>query len=206
MKEFAFSLRPEEPRDHAEVEHLTREAFWNVHEPGCVEHYLLHILRDSPGYLPDLHYLAVTAEQIVGSIVYSRCTVVADSGERWPLLTFGPLSVLPAYQRRGIGSALIGHTLALARERGERAIILFGNPTYYGRFGFRPSADYSITLPDGSSFDAFQTLELYPGALAGIGGRYYHDEAFEGLDAERVDAFDASFPPKIKQRLPGQLR
>lgn len=201
----AISLRLEEPSDYAEVENLTREAFWNKYAPGCTEHYLLHILRESPGYVPDLHFVAAMGDQIVGSIVYSRCTVVADNGERWPMLTFGPISVWPKYQRQGIGSALIEHTTGLARERGERAVIICGSPDYYGRFGFRPSACYGITMPDGGSFDAFQALELHPGAISGVNGRYYQDKAFERLDSASVAAFDASFPPKIKLRLPGQL-
>jgi predicted N-acetyltransferase YhbS len=124
-------LRLEEPRDYSEVEHLVREAFWNVYQPGCDEHYLLHLLRDSAGYILEMHFVAVYEGQIIGSIVYSRSRVVDDDGLEWQALTFGPLSVLPEYQRKGIGSALIRHTVSLAEQNGERAIIIFGNPAYY---------------------------------------------------------------------------
>jgi predicted N-acetyltransferase YhbS len=198
-------LRLEEPRDYSEVEHLVREAFWNVYQPGCDEHYLLHLLRDSAGYILEMHFVAVYEGQIIGSIVYSCSRVVDDDGLEWSALTFGPLSVLPEYQRKGIGSALIRHTVSLAEQNGERAIIIFGNPAYYSRFGFRPSSDFGITLPDGNTFDAFQTLELRPGGLGGMRGKFYADEIFSELDPDKVAAFDSAFPEKEKLRLPGQF-
>lgn len=200
-----LDIRPETPADHAAVEALTREAFWNVYRPGCVEHYLLHRLRGSPGYLPHMHLLALEGEAIVGSIVYSRSRVQGAEGTGWDALTFGPLSVLPGRQRQGIGSALVRHTLALAREAGERAVIILGSPAYYGRFGFGPAEQYGLTLPDGSSFDAFMALPLYPGALAGVRGIYREDAAFQGIDDAAVEAYDRGFAPKEKLKLPGQL-
>jgi predicted N-acetyltransferase YhbS len=200
------SLRLEEPQDYFEVENLVREAFWNKYQPGCSEHYLLHLLRDSAGYFPEMHFLAVADGRIIGNIVYSRARVVGDDGKEWPMLTFGPVSVLPEYQRQGIGSTLIHHTVSLAQQKGEKAIILFGDPAYYSRFGFKPSSAYDITLPDGSSIDAFQTLELRPGSLDGFTGKYFEDETFSQLDPDKVDAFDSTFPPREKLRLPGQLR
>ena len=201
-----ITLRLEEPRDYSEVETLVRETFWNKYQPGCSEHYLLHLLRNSPGYFPDLHFLAIADRRIVGNIVYSRSKVIDPAGKEWPVLTFGPVSVLPEYQRQGIGSALIHHTISLVRQKGEKAILLFGDPAYYSRFGFKPSSVFGITLPDGSSIDAFQALELTPGSLTGITGSYYDDETFSQLDPDKVDAFDSAFPPKVKMRLPGQLR
>jgi len=201
-----ITLRLEQPSDHSEVENLVREAFWNKYQPGCDEHYLLHLLRDSAGYFPDMHYLAVVDGRIVGNIVYSRARVVGADGQEWPMLTFGPLSVLPEFQHQGIGSALVHHTVLLAQQKGETAILLFGDPAYYSRFGFKPSIAYAITLPDGSSIDAFQALELAPGSLHGIAGSYYEDETFSQLAPDKVAAFDSAFPPKEKLRLPGQFR
>ena len=198
-------LRPETPADYAAVELLTREAFWNVYRPGCVEHYLLHRLRHSPGYLPDMHMLAVAGEDIVGSIVYSRSRIEGPQGQAWNTLTFGPLSVRPACQRQGIGGALVRHTLQMARAEGERAVLIFGSPDYYGRFGFVPASRYGITLPDGGGFDAFMALPLYKGALDGVRGIFREDAAFEGIDDASVEAYDRGFPPREKLKLPGQI-
>ncbi len=198
-------LRPEGPADYAAVEFLTREAFWNVYKPGCDEHYLLHQLRRSPGYLPALHLLALQGEQIVGSIVYSRSHIEGADGRFTDTLTFGPLSVLPAWQGQGIGSRLVLRTLDMARQQGERAVLIMGHPAYYHRFGFRPAADYGIVLPGGSSPPPFMALELYPGALQGVSGIFREDEAFLDISEEAVEAFDRAFPPRVKERRPGQL-
>lgn len=198
-------LRPEEPRDHRAVEALTREAFWNVYRSGCAEHYLLHILRESKGYLPGLHMVAEDDGNIIGSIVYSRSGILRPEGEHIDTLTFGPLSVHPARQRQGIGSLLIKRTLALAAGKGERAVIITGSPGYYARFGFRPAESFGITLPDAGSPPYLMALELYRGALEGAGGVFHEDAAFGRLDMQAVADFDRRFPYREKLVLPGQL-
>ena len=65
-------IRPEQPTDYRETEHITREAFWNHHAPGCDEHYLLHIMRDNPAFVPELDFVAVCDGKIVGNAVYHR--------------------------------------------------------------------------------------------------------------------------------------
>ena len=157
------SLRVETAHDYAAVERLTREAFWNIYKPGCDEHYLLHILRDSPGYLPDLHLLALWRGEIIGNIVYSRAHVVDEAQHRHPVLCFGPLGVRPAHQRQGIGSLLVSHSLEKARSLGERAVLIFGHPGYYQRFGFGPAASYGIATKGGQQFDQFMALPLFAG-------------------------------------------
>ena len=198
-------LRPEEPRDHRAVEALTREAFWNVYRPGCAEHYLLHILRDSKGYLPGLHIVAEDDGNIVGSIVYSRSKIKRQKEASLDTLSFGPLSVHPARQGQGIGSLLVRRTLAMAADMGEWAVIITGSPGYYARFGFSSATGFGITLPDASSPPYLMALELRPRALAGIGGVFYEDEAFDRLDMQSVADFDRRFPPREKLVLPGQL-
>lgn len=201
-----IALRPEKPADHRAVEHLTREAFWNVYKPGCDEHYLLHLLRGSSGYLPDLHLLAVKGADIVGNIVYSRAYVVDKRGDRTPVLCMGPIGVLRAFQRQGIGSLLIRRSLDLAREKGERAVILFGDPAFYHRFGFRNAKAYQITTADGQNLDPFMALPLYEGALDGVQGCFMEDKAFHSIDPDALKRFDAGFPLKVELKLPGQLQ
>jgi Predicted acetyltransferase len=119
-----MTIRTETPADYAAVELLTREAFWNVHVPGCDEHYLVRIMRSAPEFLPALALVAERDGQIVGNIMYSKSAVVGDDGRRTETLTFGPLSVLPAYQRQGIGKALMAESFRIAEALGYPAVLI----------------------------------------------------------------------------------
>ncbi|MDR0736462.1 MAG: N-acetyltransferase, partial [Zoogloeaceae bacterium] len=118
-------LRQETPADYFATEKITHEAFRNAPHASGVEALLAHRLRDSPAFVRELDFVAEIAGNVVGSIMYTRSGVANDTRE-WETLTLGPVSVLPACQRRGIGSTLIEHTLELARTMDFRAVILFG--------------------------------------------------------------------------------
>ena len=78
--------------------------------PACNEHYLLHIMRGSPSFIPELDVVAVHGGRIVGNIVYAKSVIRTDDGKECEVLGMGPISVLPEYQRRGIGRQMIEHT------------------------------------------------------------------------------------------------
>ena len=196
-------IRPETPADYHAAEHVTQKAFWNLHNPGCNEHYLVHKLRTDPAYLPELSRVAELDGAVVGTIMYSRAHVVAGDVTR-DVLIFGPLAVDPAFQKTGIGAQLMQTTFQLARDAGHKAIIIFGEPGYYPRFGFVPCDRFGITTADGQNFDAFMALELVPGALAGVHGAFHYAPVFEDLPDAEVDEFSKRFPPLEKLRLPGQ--
>ena len=109
-------IRLETPADYAAVEQITREAFWNHHVPGCDEHYLAHVLRQAECFLPELDFVAELDGTLAGNIMYTKAKIVGDDAEEYPVLSFGPISVLPEVQGRGIGGKLIRHTLALQRK------------------------------------------------------------------------------------------
>ena len=108
-KHMYIELRLEQPSDYQETENVTREAFWNLHSPGCDEHYLLHIMRDCPAFVPELDVVAAYGGKIVGNIVYAKAVIKADNGNEYEVLGLGPISVLPEYQGKGIGGRLIEH-------------------------------------------------------------------------------------------------
>ncbi len=200
-----ITLRPEEERDYRLVEHITREAFWNVYKPGCDEHFILHNLRGAPSFIRELDYVAEADGEVAGNIVYSRGTVADAAGTAHEVIGFGPVSVLPALQGRGIGARLIRHTLGLAREAGHRGVIIFGNPAYYHRFGFENAARFGITTADGANFDAFMALELRAGGLDGITGRFLEDPVFRPAPAA-LEAYDRGFPAREKLVTDTQLK
>jgi len=189
-------IRLEEEKDFSIVENLTREAFWNVYCPGADEHLLVHNLRESSVFIKELDFVAINDSKIVGNIMYAEAAVKNNDLE-YTVLTFGPVSVLPEYQNKGIGGKLINHTIKLSKEMGFKAIIIYGDPEYYKRFGFKESKEYKITNKDKKYPAALLVLELYPNALNGIEGIFDEGEVYE-IDKNEVEEFDKKFVAKEK--------
>ena len=191
-----IKLRLEEKNDYRAVEELTREAFWNWFIPGCDEHLLVHNLRKSKEFIRDLSYVAVLDEKIVGNIVYVESKIIG-SDKTHTVLTFGPISVLPEYQNKGIGSKLIEYTTQLSKKMGYKAIIIYGYPEYYERFGFEVSKKYKITNKEHKYPSALLIYELFPNALFGINGIFDEGDVYK-IDAEELEEFDKKFSKKEK--------
>jgi len=193
-------IRRECANDYYAVEELNREAFWSRvwgdRQEICDEHLLVHKLRDVASFIPELDLVAEIDGKIVGHIMYSKSKVIDENGKEHEMLTFGPLAVLPEFQGYGIGKKLMLHSFEEARRLGFRAIIIFGHPDYYPRVGFRRAEEFGITTSDGKTFDPFMALELYPGALDGVRGKYYIDPVYEHMTQEEALEFDKRFPLK----------
>lgn len=196
-------IRPERPEEYAAVERLTQRAFWNRHHPGCNEHYLVHRLRTHPDYLPGLSRVAVRDGEVLGAIFYSRSWVL-DGARRHELTTFGPLCVSPEWQGCGVGELLLRKTMPLAAQAGYPGIVIYGEPDYYPRFGFQTCDRFGITTWEGKNFDAFLGIELIPGAMAAVHGRFRESAVFADLPPEAVEAFHPIYPPLQKQYFPMQ--
>jgi len=196
-------LRPEEEKDYNSVENVTREAFWNVYKPGCDEHLLIHNMRKTKEFIKDLDYVAVFNDEIIGNIVYAQTKIIGINTE-YDVITFGPVSVLPMYQKKGIGKKLIEHTITKSGEMGFNAVIIYGNPEYYKKFGFINSGEYTITDREGNYVDALMALELYPGSLENINGKFSEGEAYK-IDKHELEIFDKNFPYKEKRVLDTQI-
>ncbi len=196
-------IREENPEDHHQVEAMTQRAFWNKHHLGCDEHYLVHRIRQHRDYIPELSRIAEVDGIIVGAILYTK-SMVKDEKSEHEMLTFGPLCVGPAWQGMGIGEALLTETAQLAREKGHRGIIFFGEPDYYPRLGFKTCDHYGITTKDGKNFDAFMALELSKDSLKNISGKFYESPVFEDLPKEKVEEYTALFPKLPKIPFPDQ--
>lgn len=196
-------IRNEREEDYRKVEELVREAFWNLYVPGCDEHFILHNLRNSSGFVPQLDFVAERAGQIVGQIAYTRGTIECECGESKEVVGFGPVSVSPVSQRQGIGSALIIHTIGLARKIGYPAICIYGDPRYYSRLGFRCAEKYEIKTPDYKYAVALQVLELKQGALSNVCGRFV-DGIDLTVDEAKFAQYDATFPFKDKKEADSQ--
>ena len=198
-----IEIRQETEADYHKVEAMTQRAFWNKHHLGCDEHYLVHKLRAHKDYLPELSRIAVKDGEILGAIFYSKANVTGKNGTH-EVLTFGPLCVDPTWQGCGVGELLIKETMQLAKEKGYKGIIIFGEPDYYPRVGFKTCDHFSITTSDGKNFDAFMAIELSENSLEGLEGKFTYSEVFEDLPQEEVEKHNRKFPLLKKQRYPGQ--
>jgi predicted N-acetyltransferase YhbS len=191
-----IKLRLEEEKDYRIVEELTRDAFWNVYIPGCCEHFLIHNLRKTSEFIKGLDFVTIYNNELIGNIVYVKAKI-KNMDKKYTVLTFGPISVLPEYQNNGIGSRLIKHTIGLSKEMGYKAIIIYGDPEYYKRFGFKESKEYSITNKEGKYPAALLVLELYPNALNGIKGIFDEGKPYEINEGE-AEEFENRFNKKEK--------
>lgn len=198
-----IEIRMETEDDWYHVELMTQHAFWNKHHLGCDEHYLVHKLRQDKDYLPELSRIAVKDGEVIGCIMYSKARVV-DGEDTHEIVTFGPLCVEPKWQGCGVGELLLRGTMNLAYSKGYKGIVIFGEPEYYPRIGFKTCDNFNITTAEGKNFNAFMGIELSRGSMKDIKGKFYESEVFENLPKEEVEEFNKKFPHLQKLRFPGQ--
>ena len=203
-------IRPEREEEYRDVENLVREALWNVYRPGCLEHYVLHQLRNDPAFVKELDLVMEKDKELIGQNMFMRAVIKADDGRDIPIMTMGPICIAPEYKRQGYGKILLDHCLEKAAELGCGALCFEGNIDFYGKSGFTFARNFGIRyhdLPEGADDSFFLCKELIPGYLNGISGEYAPPEGYFAAEQnpEDFEKFDAQFPPKVKLKLPGQL-
>ncbi len=200
-----FVIRLETEKDFRAAEEMTREAFWNFYVPGCNEHLLVHNFRKHKDSIPELNFLATLSDRIVGNIVYSRSKIVSNNDIITQTITFSPLSVHPEFQNQGIGGKLMKHSFDEARKLGYKAILIYGYPEYYTRFGFQPASKFSISRSDGEFSKSLMAYELAENSLSDAKGKFFESSGFESSEEELIE-FDKSFAPKLKEITESQKR
>lgn len=157
----SFTIVPERPQDAALINPLLDRTFGFDRTRKTV--YRLRERRDP---IPELCFSAVAEDGgLLGSIRYWPIAIAGA-----PALLLGPLAVEPALQGRGIGKALVRHSLTAAEQVGHALCVVVGEPGYYRPFGFIPAAGQGLSLPGPVEPERFQVKELVPGALAGVHG------------------------------------
>lgn len=207
MSEKNIIIRLEEKSDYRAVENLTREAFWNVYRPGCMEHYVLHCYRNDPAFVPELDFVMELDGELIGQVIYVRSEINCDDGRKIPIMTFGPISIVPAFKRQGYGKLLLDYSMNQAEKLGAGALAITGNIDFYGKSGFVPAKTKEIRYADDPEADYFLIKELKQGFLNGISGTYKDPEGYFVCEKnpEAFEKYEATFPAKQKLKLPGQL-
>ncbi|KAL7507600.1 hypothetical protein ACHAXN_004759 [Cyclotella atomus] len=192
-----LTIRQATSDDYFPTENLTRDSFWNMYKPGCDEHLMLHQMRNSSCYIPQLDIVALNGSDLAGHAICTRAVVKEGENDCKEVLCLGPICVHTSMQSQGIGSKLMNHSIAKAKELGYAAIVVFGNPLYYQRFGFRNAKEYGVTTRDGQNFDPFMLCALDEEKMKRIRGAFLEADAFT-VDADKLAEFDRRFPHREK--------
>jgi putative acetyltransferase len=174
------TIREETPADMAAIADVTLAAFKDHPISRQTEPFIIAALRDA-GALT-LSLVAELDGRVVGHIAFSPLTI-SDGAAGW--YGMGPVSVLPAYQRRGIGRKLVGEGLSRLKASGGQGCALVGDPKFYQRFGFR---NYPDLVHEGVPQAVFLALPF--GDEVPRGSVFFHD----GFRAEGWPSLPAARP------------
>ena len=172
IKEKTLIIRQEQSSDYNTVYQIIKSAFENAEHSDGNEQELVAALRNSNAFVPKLSLVAIYDDSIVGHILFTKVTV-----NRKVVLALAPLSVLPAYQRQGIGQALIAEGHKIAQELGYEYSIVLGHPQYYPKAGYCPASLFGIKAPFEVPNDNFMAIKLKPTAEP-LNGIVEFDPAF----------------------------
>lgn len=145
--------------------------------------------------------------KLIGQIVFMKAVLKVDDGRDIPIVTIGPICIIPELKRRGYGKVLLDYSLDKAAKMGFGAVCIEGNIDFYGKSGFTYAGEFGIRyhgLPEDEDASFFLCKELTPGYLDGITGEYETPTGYF-VDEAEADEFDRGFPYKEKLKQPGQL-
>ena len=198
-----IKIRNERKEDYETVEKMTRAAFYNLYVPGCVEHYLVHIMRKHEDFISELDFVLELDGRIIGNIMYTKAGLVDEAGKRKEVLTFGPVCIAPGYQRMGYGKLLLEHSFQKAVELGYEAIVIFGSPANYISRGFQSCKKYNVCIENGKYPAAMMVKELIPHVLSGHKW-IYQDSPVLAINEEEAQRYDDTLEKMEKKYQPSQ--
>jgi putative acetyltransferase len=155
------------------IRYVNEQAFGGTGEANAID-----ALRDRGAVT--LSLVAVIDDRVVGHLLFTPAAI-ETADHTWPALGLAPLSVLPEYQRRGIGSALMKAGLAECARLGYERVIVLGHSAYYPRFGFGRASQYGIRCEWNVPDDAFMVLKLRREALDGVSGIAKYQPEWNGV-------------------------
>lgn len=141
--------------DFADIYNVVKEAFSSAEHTDGNEHNLVNALRAGDAYIPELSLLAEVDGKIIGHIMFSKIKI-GNSTE----VALAPLSVLPEYQNRGVGTKLVKAAHDIARQLGYHYSVVLGSEEYYPRFGYIPASKVGIKAPFEVSEENYMVFEL----------------------------------------------
>ncbi len=146
MNQNDYIIRLEKKEDHAQVENLVRESFWNVYRPGCLEHYVLNQLRNDTAFVPELDFVMEKDGELIGQNMFMRATIKADDGREIPIMTMGPICIASAYKRQGYGKKLLDYSLEKRLHWVQEQYALKATLAFMAKVGFPVPASLASAI------------------------------------------------------------
>lgn len=197
-------IRNELNSEERAVEELVRDSFWNVYRPSCLEHYVLHVMRLSPGFYKELNFVMYLDDVLIGQVVFHKAELKLKDGSTKEIATFGPIAIHNDYKRKKYGMILLAFALNKAKKQGIKALLMEGNYDFYSKLGFERAKDKSI-LYYGSTVDFLIYKELEEGYLEDCDQANYMTPKVYYVDEKEAEDFDLSFKPMEKKKLDSQI-
>ncbi|MBL7704444.1 MAG: N-acetyltransferase [Taibaiella sp.] len=172
-----ITIRQEQLSDHAIVFQLIAAAFRDEMYSDKREQFLVARLRNTEDFIPDLSLVAEVDGRIVAYILLTAIKIISTN-EEIPSLALAPVAVLPVFQGKGLGAALIEKAHGIARDLGYQSVIVLGHEKYYPKFGYQPLHYFNLSLPFEAPPENCMAIELVPGALKGLDGKVVYPAAF----------------------------
>lgn len=195
-------IRNEKKEDERIVEEITRNAFWNLYAPGCDEHYLVHTMRNHNDFVKELDLVIELDGKIIGNIMYTKAHLINKSEnvlqENLDILTFGPVSISPEYQKKGFGKKLISYSLEKVKEMEIPAVVIFGSPSNYCKYGFVSSKKYNISTEDGK-FPCAMLIKVFKAEVLRKNSWCYISSDVYDLDLSHFEEYEKTFEPLEKK-------
>jgi predicted N-acetyltransferase YhbS len=166
-----ITIKKETERDYAQITHVHSIAL------GIDEARLVEKLRKTPCFISELSLVAVLEGVVVGHVLFYPINI-NTANRKHVSLALAPISILPAHQRKGIGSALIRKGLEAAKKLGFQSIIVIGHAKYYPRFGFKRASQFGISAPFPVPGEVFFAMELDKDALKNCRGTVEYPKEF----------------------------
>lgn len=174
-----INIRKEQLKDREEIYNIIKESFKSAEHSDGSEQDLVNRLRNSDSYIQELSLVATCDKTIVGHIMFTKISI-ENKDLKTESLALAPLSVLPKYQRQGVGSKLISEGLSIAKNLGYKSVVVLGSEKYYPKFGFKEAKEFGINPPFDVPSKNFMVIDLEPASLKYVNGVVkYAKEFFE---------------------------
>jgi predicted N-acetyltransferase YhbS len=172
-----INIRQENKSDHQAVFELIEKAFKYEKYSEHKEQFLVKRLRNSDSFIPELSLVAEIGNLVVGHILLTKIRI-KNENQSFDSLALAPVTVLPEFQKQGIGGHLIEFAHNKAKELGHKSIVLLGHKDYYPKFGYSRADKFGIKLPFNVPKENCMVIELIDNGLKGVNGTVEYPKEF----------------------------